>query len=188
MLQKALQAKPALKSYISRFLGVDYKLSYNEWDTLQDVCDFLHPFYNITALFSGSQYPTTNLYFENVLVIEYSISEAHKKPKLALMASMMLEKIENYWEDYSLILSIAAVLDPHYKIQRVKQMFNLLCVGEACDKKLNKVHDALAKLCSFYYVQATLLAQWKRPVDPIMNLMMVKLTMVGLLNYQLYNK
>lgn len=31
MLQKSLQTKPALKSYINRVLGIDYKLSDDEW-------------------------------------------------------------------------------------------------------------------------------------------------------------
>ncbi|XP_021763957.1 zinc finger BED domain-containing protein RICESLEEPER 2-like [Chenopodium quinoa] len=103
MLRKSLEAKDALILYTSRFLGISYRLDADEWDTIQKNCDFLLPFYDITMLFSSTEYPTTNLYFVSVLKIEYAINQAHKDPKLAPIAAVMLEKFEGYWEDYCLI-------------------------------------------------------------------------------------
>jgi len=34
------------------------------------MCEFLHPFYQITELISGSSYPSSNMYFMQVWKIE----------------------------------------------------------------------------------------------------------------------
>ena len=39
---------------------------------------------------------------------------------LSLMATQMNAKFEKYWAEYNIILVIAAVLDPYYKIQFVE--------------------------------------------------------------------
>jgi hypothetical protein len=43
-----------------------YSLSDEEWIELGKIAEFLKPFYDITTLFSGSTYPTTDLYFSGV--------------------------------------------------------------------------------------------------------------------------
>ncbi|XP_021766857.1 zinc finger BED domain-containing protein RICESLEEPER 3-like [Chenopodium quinoa] len=101
-------------------------------------------------LFSGSEYPTANLYFASVLKIEHTITKAHIDPKLAPMAKVMLEKFEGYWDDYSLILSIAIVLDPRYKLFRLTNMLKVLYVEEACVEKAKVIKDALLELYNFY--------------------------------------
>ncbi|XP_021764221.1 zinc finger BED domain-containing protein RICESLEEPER 1-like [Chenopodium quinoa] len=116
MLRKALEAKEALLLFTNRYLGIYYRLDADEWDTIQNICDFLQPFYDITVLFSSVEYPTANLYFVSVLRIEYVIYQAHKDLKLSPMATVMLKKFEGYWEHYSLILSIVVALDPSYKL------------------------------------------------------------------------
>lgn len=78
----------------------------------------------------------------------------------------MLDKFENYWEDYSLILSIVDVLDPRFKIQCVRQMLNLLYVGEECERKVKRVQDALGELCSFYSAQAPLSSSKQKTSRP----------------------
>ena len=39
-------------------------------DTGEKMCEFLHPFYQITELISGSSYPSSNMYFMQVWKIE----------------------------------------------------------------------------------------------------------------------
>ncbi|KAL2893755.1 putative AC transposase [Bienertia sinuspersici] len=59
MSKRALEAKDALV-----FLPSE------EWTIVEFVCRFLGPFHSIIKLFFGSDYPTSNLYFANVLAIE----------------------------------------------------------------------------------------------------------------------
>ena len=48
-------------------------LSDEEWARAEKIATFFKPFFNITALFSGSLYPTSNLYFHNVGRIQLPI-------------------------------------------------------------------------------------------------------------------
>ena len=44
--------------------------SRDEWDRVERITQFLKPFNDITALFSGTNYPTTNLYYQGLSQIE----------------------------------------------------------------------------------------------------------------------
>lgn len=63
------------------------------------------------------------------------------------MTSSMFEKFEKYWSEFSLILAIAVILDPRYKIQFVEWSYNKL-YGH--DSRVKKVRDALFSLHSEY--------------------------------------
>lgn len=72
-------------------------LSNEEWDEVKTIADFLKPFYDITVFFSGSTYPTANLYFSGVWRIHMKIkevacvdhSEFEKQNQLCCMARRM---------------------------------------------------------------------------------------------------
>ncbi|KAL5550725.1 hypothetical protein UlMin_000901 [Ulmus minor] len=96
--------------------------SAEEWDKVEKVWRFLKVFYDATLVFSGTKYPTANLFFP-------SISQCYLTLKMALegtdeylrfMASMMWVKFQKYWADFSVILAIACILDPRYKMTFVK--------------------------------------------------------------------
>ncbi|CAN0830002.1 Zinc finger BED domain-containing protein RICESLEEPER 2, partial [Linum grandiflorum] len=65
----------------------------NDWWFAKEICGKLQVFYEVTELFSGSNYPTSNLFF-------------------AKMAVKMIEKFDKYWSVIHNVLSVAAVLDP----------------------------------------------------------------------------
>ncbi|KAL2935865.1 Zinc finger BED domain-containing protein DAYSLEEPER [Bienertia sinuspersici] len=128
MSKRALEAKDALVSYAIVDTSFDSSLTSEQWTIVQFVCRFLGPFHSITELFSGSDYPTANLYFVNVLTIEnlLVLGNNHDVDSIKKMASVMLEMFEKYWRDYSSLLAIAAVLDPQYKMARVKEIYDAL--------------------------------------------------------------
>ncbi|KAL2893886.1 putative AC transposase [Bienertia sinuspersici] len=67
-------------------------------------------------------YPTTNLYFRNIVAIEklLVVAHTHTVASIQSMATDMMEKFEKYWSDYSVLLAIAVLLDPRYKMHFVK--------------------------------------------------------------------
>lgn len=71
----------------------------------------------MTNLVSGSSYPTANLYFMEVWKIECWLraNETSEDEIIVQMVETMRLKFDKYWEEYSDILSIAAVLDPRLK-------------------------------------------------------------------------
>ncbi|KAL4632156.1 hypothetical protein ACB092_04G031900 [Castanea dentata] len=62
----------------------DYK-----WDKARKIAKFLKPFYDITTLFSGTQYPTANLYFHGVWKIHLRILEEMEDDDIDIL---------QYWE------------------------------------------------------------------------------------------
>ncbi|XP_031095012.1 zinc finger BED domain-containing protein RICESLEEPER 2-like [Ipomoea triloba] len=130
MLDTAIKYKRSFSSL--QLLDTNYKHcpSHEEWVRVEKICDFLMPFNEITKLFSGSTYPTSNLYFRQVWKIEFLLRMNMKNgdPVIKEMACRMKIKFDKYWEQYSFILAMEVVLDPRMK-------FKLL---EFCYKKLDE--------------------------------------------------
>nr|QIA97920.1 hypothetical protein AP_R.00g000180-v1.0.a3 [Amaranthus palmeri] len=53
-----------------------FKLTDREWESVENMASILEPFYEMTNLFSGSDYPTANLYFEQVCKAKYHLRRA----------------------------------------------------------------------------------------------------------------
>lgn len=72
----------------------------DEWRKLETIHELLEPFSDIGDLFSGSDYPTANLYFENVWNIDMILKVALESPtsfKSVLdMAKSMRGKFDKY--------------------------------------------------------------------------------------------
>ncbi|KAH0727819.1 hypothetical protein KY290_003557 [Solanum tuberosum] len=70
------------------------------------------------------------------------------------MATLMLKKFKKYWKSYRMILSLAIVLDPRYKLKFVKFIFSKID-HEIVEAKVNVVEDHLHFLFKEYYVPST---------------------------------
>nr|GMD39372.1 zinc finger BED domain-containing protein RICESLEEPER 2-like [Ipomoea batatas] len=127
--------------------------SYEEWSRGEKMCAFLYPFYAITNLISGSSYPTSNFYFLQVWKIECLLVENLESGDRVIsdMATNMKLKFDKYWDDYSVILAMGAILDPRLKLQFVeycyKKLHPLTCQVkiEEIKKKLYMLYDEYKK-------------------------------------------
>ncbi|TYG98314.1 hypothetical protein ES288_A10G107600v1 [Gossypium darwinii] len=99
-----------------------------EWRNIAILCKFLKVFYDVTCVFSGSNYPTTNLYLRGVWKVHKILLDTVKGPYSFLTPTVkqMQEKFNKYWVEYSLILSCAAILDPRYKLNYVQYCFTTI--------------------------------------------------------------
>ena len=95
---------------------------------MEKIARVLEPFYDITKLFSRTNYPTANLYFHCVWKIQLRIMEQLEDDDAIIraMAKEMKEKLDKYWEHYSPVLSFAVILDPRYKLQCVECCYSKL--------------------------------------------------------------
>nr|GMC64318.1 zinc finger BED domain-containing protein RICESLEEPER 2-like [Ipomoea batatas] len=108
MLDTAIKYRRTFSSL--QLLDTNYKHcpSHEEWVRVEKICDFLMPFNEITKLFSGSTYLTSNLYFRQVWKIEYLLTMNMKSGDSVIkdMACGMKIQFDKYSEQYSVILVI----------------------------------------------------------------------------------
>ena len=118
-----------------------------EWSRIEKICDLLQPFDEITTIISGTKYPTANLYLKNVWKIESLLASwtSYEDVVLKSMTTKMRGKFKDYWDNYSMILSFAAILDPRYKFQFIMYCFQTLD-PETSELKSKIVKDQLYKL------------------------------------------
>ncbi|KAL0889076.1 hypothetical protein Bca101_013059 [Brassica carinata] len=151
MLKRAIDFKNALRNL--REVDRSYKSfpSELEWDRSERICKLLQPFHEVTKLISGSSYPTANLYFMQVWSIKVWLRRHGDSEDrvICAMVDAMKEKFNKYWEEFSDILAIAAVLDPRLKFAFLEYCYNVLDPDTA---KLNLayIRGKLVKLFGEY--------------------------------------
>jgi len=65
------------------------------------------------------------------------------------MAKRMMDKFEKYWSEYSIILSIAMILDPQMKLEALRFYYSKLDPS-TCDEKINHIKGKMYKLFEEY--------------------------------------
>ncbi|GKD45492.1 zinc finger BED domain-containing protein RICESLEEPER 2-like protein, partial [Tanacetum coccineum] len=119
-----------------------------DWELAMEVCDRLQVFYEITLTFSGSKYPTTNLFFVSVCEIGYCLREwaSSSVEVIQKMASKMLEKFNKYWSVISGVMGMAAVLDPRYKMKFLKLLLPKIYGQEKASNEILTLQEFVKSL------------------------------------------
>ena len=112
---------------------------------------FLAVSYDATLVFFGTKYPTTNLYFPQVFIVYFTLKKESDSEDeyMRKMADQMLVKFEKYWIEFSVVLAIAVVLDPRYKLPFIDWCYQKL-YGYASSLQYLKVHEKLFALFGEY--------------------------------------
>ncbi|KAG8363067.1 hypothetical protein BUALT_BualtUnG0007600 [Buddleja alternifolia] len=127
-----------------------------DWVNATEICERLKFFYRATEMFSGTMYPTSNVYFPNISYIKVKLDEWVKSPNWIVqdMAKKMLEKYDKYWETCHVMMGVAAVLDPRYKMILVEFSFRKI-YGEQSQTKIDEIRHNCYELLSDYQSRAT---------------------------------
>ncbi|CAD5312077.1 unnamed protein product [Arabidopsis thaliana] len=151
MLSRAIQFKDVLHSLAEVDRGYKSFPSAVEWERAELICDLLKPFAEITKLISGSSYPTANVYFMQVWAIKCWLGDHDDSHDRAIreMVEDMTEKYDKYWEDFSDILAMAAVLDPRLKFSALEYCYNILNPLTS-KENLTHVRDKMVQLFGAY--------------------------------------
>jgi hypothetical protein len=126
-----------------------------EWEKVIDISSFLGCFYCATCAFSGTKYPTANLYFPVVALIYVNLKQelVSEDGYKRLIVSQMISKFEKYWSEFSLVLAIAVVLDPRYKLRLVKYYYTKIYGADS--QEYENVTKMLTKLFMEYSAPTT---------------------------------
>ncbi|KAL3519951.1 hypothetical protein ACH5RR_018100 [Cinchona calisaya] len=147
MLDSALPLKEAF----GRLEQIDrnYKLnpSEDEWKVAYIVHDCLKKFYDATNHFSGNSFPTSNVFFPDICKLQLKLKEWENSDHdfIRNMAAPMKEKFEKYWDECCLVLAIAVVFDPRFKLALVEYNYNAI-YGENAKKYVDRVRSAIVDL------------------------------------------
>ncbi|KAK6267469.1 hypothetical protein QUC31_011629 [Theobroma cacao] len=159
-----LISRNTLKAYMINMHRAERKIrdsnykycpSEDEWERVEKLYKLLAGFYDVTCVFSRTKYPTANLFFPSMFIAHSTLQEHMSGQDVYMknMSTQMLVKFVKYWSDFSLILAIAVILDPRYKIHFVEWSYGKLYGNDSTQFK--NVRDWLFSLFNEYAVKAS---------------------------------
>ncbi|XP_026383327.1 zinc finger BED domain-containing protein DAYSLEEPER-like [Papaver somniferum] len=125
-----------------------------EWEQIEVVKKFLKVFHDLTKIFSGSKYSTSNLYFERICQVQVLLKKesGNDIEFIRNMVKEMQAKFDSYWKELSPILAMAVVLDPRSKMNFVKFTYSKLYPKvRELEREVNKVRSNMTTLFNEYY-------------------------------------
>ena len=97
-----------------------------DWENVRLFTKFISMFYEATLRFSSSLFVTTNVYFHELVSLQDQLNQlCNGRGDLLLkgMAQRMKLKYDKYWgsvDRINLMLFVAVVVDPRYKLKYVR--------------------------------------------------------------------
>jgi len=148
MLNEALKYKAAL----NRFAAEQYQdvPSELDWQKAESLHEFLEQFSEATKAFSADRHPTAHLFLKMLMAVRDVLLDEtwNTNELLNELAEAMYTKFQKYWAAPSMVLLIAAVLDPSMKADFVR-FFYLTVENAEAEAKMRELRQYLKK----YYLE-----------------------------------
>ena len=122
-----------------------------DWEEAKDICGRLELFYSVTEFFSGRKYLITNIYFAlvcelKIVLNEWSLSSSEI---ISTMAESMLAKFNSFWANVSVVMAVAVILDPRYKMKLLEFYYPNI-YGDNSDLEIEKIKNICYDLLDEY--------------------------------------
>ncbi|XP_031282814.1 zinc finger BED domain-containing protein DAYSLEEPER-like [Pistacia vera] len=131
----------------------DYKEAplMEDWKLIETLCAFLKPLFDSANILTTTTNPTAITFFHEAWKIHSDLTRAvtNEDPFVSDVTKAMLEKIDKYWKDCCLVLAIAVVMDPRFKMKLVEFSFTKL-YGEDAPAYIKIVDDGIHELFQEY--------------------------------------
>ncbi|XP_015696128.2 zinc finger BED domain-containing protein RICESLEEPER 2-like [Oryza brachyantha] len=128
--------------------------SAEDWKKVEAACNYLKLLYDSAHSIMAAANPTSNIFFHEAwkLQLELSNAIAHEDPVFSTIAKDMHERFDKYWKDCNLVLAIAVVMDPRFKMKLVEFSYSKIYGVEAA-RYVKVVDDAVHELYKEYVAQ-----------------------------------
>ncbi|KAG8656264.1 hypothetical protein MANES_04G111500v8 [Manihot esculenta] len=126
-----------------------YKInpSMDDWKQVEILCTYLKLFYDAACILTGPTYPPANAFYHEVSKIQLELTHAaiSQDPFVSNLTKPLKEKFDQYWRDCFLVLAIAVVMDPRFKMKLVEFSFSRI-FGEDAGMWIKIVDDGIHEL------------------------------------------
>lgn len=143
--------------------------SAKEWEKPRTVCKLVGIIYNTAEVLFHTKCPTAGIYLHNIWVLRVSLRKEFISSDrfLKSMARKMLKKLDEYWKDTFLLLAVATVMDPRYKMKYI-EFSSMKYEGSGGDSPVATVLEAVQSLFDDYAARTLELenASSDLPSDP----------------------
>ncbi|XP_039138800.1 zinc finger BED domain-containing protein RICESLEEPER 2-like [Dioscorea cayenensis subsp. rotundata] len=158
MLFTALQFKEVFPRYKDRDSTYECCPSNEDWEKASKVCEILEVFSSITNIISGSEYPTSNLFLNEVyrvkVLLDRKYQESIDKDYFIFdMVANMKIKFDKYWGECNLLMAIGAILDPRCKMRVIEFCFPKMYTPHEAHAYILDVKNCLYELYSEYVAE-----------------------------------
>ncbi|XP_071724321.1 zinc finger BED domain-containing protein DAYSLEEPER-like [Rutidosis leptorrhynchoides] len=118
-----------------------------EWKQVENICTSLKLLFETANLLTSSIIPTTNTFFHEVWKIQLELTRAaaSEDPGINSIAKPMQANFDTYWKSSCLILAIAVVMDPRFKMKLVEFSFTKI-YGEESASFINLVDEGIHQM------------------------------------------
>ncbi|KAG6606814.1 Zinc finger BED domain-containing protein DAYSLEEPER, partial [Cucurbita argyrosperma subsp. sororia] len=108
----------------------ELSISTDDWKVAETLCTYLKYFFDVANILTSPCYPTANVFFPEVSKIQTELTNASmsQDPLVRDMTKPLKDKFDKYWNDSCLVLAMAVVMDPRYKLKLVKFIFSKVFV------------------------------------------------------------
>lgn len=129
--------------------------SMDEWKQVETLCTYLKLLFDAANILITTTYPTANTFFHEVWKIQLELTHASmsEDPFISNLIKPLQEKFDKYWKDTSLVLAIAVVMDPRFKMKLVEFSFSRI-YSEDAEAWMKIVDEGVRELFLEYIVQS----------------------------------
>ncbi|KAK3222264.1 hypothetical protein Dsin_009289 [Dipteronia sinensis] len=126
----------------------------HDWMLATKMCDKQKLFYSVIEMFSGTKYPTSNMYFPKVCEIRLLLDGCllSNVEEINVMAANMVGKFDKFWMVIHGLLAITTVLDPRFKLKLIEYYFPKI-YGNDSEKQIDRIRKMCYDLVNEYQMK-----------------------------------
>ncbi|KAI4321794.1 hypothetical protein MLD38_035136 [Melastoma candidum] len=151
MIQSALEYRGAFSLLKEQDPSYTSDLGDTEWDWTSTICGYVKVICEVSRVLCSYESPTANVYFPEMCHVHIQLIEWCKVPDefVSAVALKMKERFDRYWRKCGLLLAMAVILDPRFKMKLVEYYYSQI-YGSTAPDRIKEVHDGIRELFSSY--------------------------------------